>query len=291
MFFYTQKIVLNTLFVTQSAQIKDAYSLLVNNKEFIKNEVIPYISSSWSTHQYIETTCKRDVGHIIDAVSTDLLYGGNERTINAGVFYYKYPSEATGSQIQETVTGIQYARDIAFKILKGNTFTKVSQNKLQAKELIYNNRAFIQNEVISYISASWSTASYNETTCKRDVGHILDAVTTDIVYGGNERSINAGKFYYEYPSQATTSQLGPTLSGIKYAKDLTNKVLINSTFVSASNSNISAYELIFNNKAFIQNETIAYGICIPKERGSRPHDRTIWNSREESIPIPFNIPF
>jgi hypothetical protein len=253
-----QKLVLNTPFVTQSAQVKDAYTLLVNNKEFIKDEVIPYISSSWSTHQYVESTCKRDIVHIIDAVSTDLLYGGNERTINAGVFYYKYPSEATGSQIQETVTGIEYARDIAFKILKGNTFVKVSQNKLQAKELIYNNREFIQNEVISYVSASWSTTSYNETTCKRDVGHILDAVTTDIVYGGNERSINAGKFYYEYPSQATTSQLGATLSGIKYAKDLTNKVLINSTFVSASNSNISAYELIFNNKAFIQNETIAY---------------------------------
>jgi hypothetical protein len=253
-----QKIVLNTLFVTQSAQIKDAYSLLVNNKELIKNEVIPYISSSWSTHQYVELTCKRDIVHIIDAVSTDLLYGGNERTINAGVFYYKYPSEATGSQIQETVTGIEYARDIAFKILRGNTFTKVSQNKLQAKELIYNNREFIQNEVISYVSASWSTTSYNELTCKRDVGHILDAVTTDIVYGGNQRSINAGVFYYEYPSQATTSQLGATLSGIKHAKGLTDKILKNSTFASASNSNLSAYELIFNNKSFIQDETIAY---------------------------------
>ena len=266
-----QKLVLNTTFVTQSAQIKDAYTLLVNNKEFIKNEVIPYISSSWSTHEYIESTCKRDIVHIIDAVSTDLLYGGNERTINAGVFYYKYPSEATGSQIQETVTGIQYARDIAFKILKGNTFTKVSQNKLQAKELIYNNREFIQNEVISYVSASWSTTSYNETTCKRDVGHILDAVTTDLVYGGNERSINAGVFYYEYPSQATTSQLGATLSGIKYAKDLTDKVLKNSTFASASNSNVSAYELIFNNKAFIQNETIAY---ISSSWSSFPYNET-----------------
>jgi len=266
-----QKIVLNTTFVTQSAQVKDAYALLVNNKDFIKNEVIPYISSSWSTHQYVESTCKRDIVHIIDAVSTDLLYGGNERTINAGVFYYLYPSEATGSQIQETVTGIQYARDIAFKILKGNTFIKVSQNKLQAKELIYNNREFIQNEVISYVSASWSTTSYNETTCKRDVGHILDAVTTDIVYGGNERSINAGVFYYEYPSQATTSQLGATLSGIKYAKDLTDKVLKNSTFVSASNSSILAYELIFNNKAFIQNETIAY---ISSSWSSFPYNET-----------------
>ena len=117
--------------VPKNNRLVNSNTILVNNKDFIKDEVIPYISSSWSTHQYVESTCKRDIVHIIDAVSTDLLYGGNERTINAGVFYYKYPSEATGSQIQETVTGIEYAKNLAFKILRRNTFIPVSQNKLQ----------------------------------------------------------------------------------------------------------------------------------------------------------------
>ena len=253
-----QKVILNTPFVLPTSQSLVAYDILVNNKTFIQEETIAYLSSSWASHSYNETTCKRDVGYIIDAVATDVKWGGNERTIKAGSYYYLYPSAATGSQIQETVTGIGYARDLADKLLRGYTFSKVSQNKLQAKELIFKNKGFIADEVIAYVSASWSTASYNQETCKRDVGYILDAIATDIVYGGNERSLEAGEFYYRYPSQATTSQLGPTLSGIKHAKNMVEQVLNNRTFTTASNSVQTAYELIYNNKDLIQTETIGF---------------------------------
>jgi hypothetical protein len=253
-----QKVILNTLFILPTVQTNTAYDLLVNNKEFIQNETIQYISSSWSTKEYNETTCKRDIGYILDAIATDAKWGGNERAITAGVFYYLYPSAATGSQLKETVTGITYAKNLADKLLRNQQFQKVSQNKLQAKDLIVSNKSFIQNEVIAYVSASWSEFSYNEDTCKRDVGYILDAVATDIVYGGNERSYEAGRYYYYEPSTATTTQLGPTLSGIKHAKGITQQILKNSLFVTASNSAQTAYELLFDNKAFIQNETIAF---------------------------------
>jgi len=253
-----QKVILNTLFTLPTSQTNTAYDLLINNKAFIQNEAIAYISSSWSTKEYNETTCKRDIGYILDAIATDTKWGGNERTITAGVFYYKYPSAATGSQLKETVTGVTYAKNLADKLLRNQQFQIVSNNKLQAKDLIVSNKNFIQNEVIAYVSASWSEFSYNETTCKRDVGYILDAVATDIVYGGNERSYEAGRYYYYEPSTATTTQLGPTLSGIKHAKGLTQQILKNSLFVTASNSAQTAYELLFDNKAFIQNETIAF---------------------------------
>jgi hypothetical protein len=253
-----QKLITNTIFVSPSAQTNRAYNLLVTNKEFIQNETIAYISSSWSTKEYNQTTCKRDIGHIIDAVATDLKWGGNERSVTAGRFYYQYPSAATGSQIRETVTGVEYAKNLSEKILRGGQFQKVTQNKLQAKELIYENKDFIADEVIAYVSASWSEFDYNETTCKRDVGYILDAVTTDLIYGGNERAIEAGEFYYRYPSTATTLQLGPTLSGIKHAKGITEKVLQNVVFTSASLSKQTAYDLLYQNKGLIRAETIAY---------------------------------
>jgi hypothetical protein len=37
---------------------------------------------------------------------------------------------------------------------------------------------------------------YNEEKCYRDTGFILDAIATDIIYGGNERSIRAAESYY-----------------------------------------------------------------------------------------------
>ena len=253
-----QKIVLNTTFALPTSQSNLAYDLLVQNKQLIQNETIAYISSSWSTHQYNEVTCKRDVGYILDAVATDIKWGGNERSVKAGQFYYLYPSEATGSQIEETVTGINYAKNLSDRILRRLLLQSVSQNKLQAKQLIFNNKEFIQNEVIEYVSASWNGFLYNEDTCKRDVGFILDAVATDVVYGGNERALEAGRYYYLYPSEATTTQLGPTLSGIRHAKGMVEEVLNNSVFVTASNSAQTAYNLLLNNKQLIQNETIAF---------------------------------
>lgn len=58
---------------------------------------------------------------------------------------------------------------------------------------------------------------YNQMSCSRDVGYILDAYATDVLYGGNQRSVTAGIFYYKYPSQATTVQLDKTLSGSRFA--------------------------------------------------------------------------
>ncbi len=253
-----QKVILNSLYVTQSAEKLNAYNLIRNNREFIQSESIAYLSSSWSTHQYNETTCKRDISYIIDGVTTDLIYGGNERTLTSGIFYYLYPSEATGSQLDETITGINYSKNLVDRILRGGVFQNVSQNKLQAYELLYNNKQFIANEVIAYVSASWNGFVYNEETCKRDVGYIIDAVSTDLVYGGNERSREAGRFYFLYPSEATTTQLGPTLSGIKHAKGVSENILKNITFLTASNSEQTAYNLLLQNKELIQNETISF---------------------------------
>jgi hypothetical protein len=253
-----QKLIQNIEFNEVPSQINTAYDLLVENRLFIQNEVIEYISSSWSTKEYDEVTCKRDVGYIIDAVATDLRYGGNERAYQAGLYYYLYPSAATGSQIRETVSGITYAKNLSDRILRGGVLTKVPHNRKEARELIVTNKSFIQNEVIAYVSAGWNGFEYVEETCKRDVGFILDAVATDLVYGGNERSIEAGEFYYRYPSQATTSQLGPTLSGIRYAKGLAERVLQQSVFLTASLSAQTAYNLLLDNKSFIQSETIAY---------------------------------
>ena len=262
-----QKVVVNTPLVQPTVQKQAAYDILINNKAFIQNETIAYVSSSWSSVYYDETKCKRDVGYIVDAVATDILYGGNQRTIDAGTFYYLYPSRATNkgvpsesNQLDQTVTGIGYARDLADKLLRGGIFTKVSQNKLQAKELIQNNKPFIQNEVIAFVSHSWSGFTYNEASCSRDVAYILDGVITDVVYGGNERSRQAGIFYYKHPSQATDrlTQLAPTLTGIRYSKGLTEGVLTNSVFKSPESSSISAYNLLIDNKQFIQSESIAY---------------------------------
>jgi len=253
-----QSLIQNIEFTTASNEAIVTNQLLIDNTEFIQNEVISFMSSSWSTFDYNETVCRRDVAHIVHAVATDVLYGGNERSVTAGNYYFRFPSAATGSQLQQTTDAIKYASGLSNVLIQNQSFTEVTTNVSASYSLLLSNKEFIQNEVITYLSSSWSTFDYNEVTCKRDVGFIIDAAATDLYYGGNERSVIAGKYYYLYPSQATTSQLGQTLDGVNYARRIAEKVILNTEFVSPSTELLDVKDILFNNKEFIQNEVIAF---------------------------------
>jgi hypothetical protein len=66
----------------------DARTLLKENKKFLQEEVVAYITNTFPTVLYSRTTCKRDVGYIVDAMIYDLTYGGYSQTLNAGLAYY-----------------------------------------------------------------------------------------------------------------------------------------------------------------------------------------------------------
>lgn len=235
------------------------------NREFIQSESIAYLSSSWSGFDYDEIKCKRDIGHIVDAVSTDLLYGGNQRSVLAGDFYYRYPSSATDMQLEPTTTGIKYAGDIISEVLQLNEFITASVDRLAGNQVLLDNREFIENEVVEYISSSWSTFDYDDLKCKRDTGYILNGVATDLLYGGNERSRRNAEFYFEKPSSAIINfqenpngQLNQTLDGIIYSSRLADEIVQNKTFVTASTDVSASVSLLRSNREFIQKETIAF---------------------------------
>ena len=81
----------------------------------------------------------------------------------------------------------------------------------------------IQNETIQFINVAFPNLKYIQATCKRDVGYIVDNVATDLLYGGIERGVTAGRYYYNYPSLATTTQRTSTIAGVKYAKIIGDK--------------------------------------------------------------------
>ena len=270
----SEKLIQNIQFVTASLEVSASNTLINENKDFIKEETIAYLSSSWSGFAYNQDTCKRDIGFILDAVRTDLVYGGNERSVNAGEFYYRFPSAAiTGgivsptpdAQLFPTLDGIRYAGDVSQKLVSGSIFQTASLEVSASVDLLRQNRGFIQAEVIEYVSSSWSQVVYNEESCSRDVGFLLDAATTDLLYGGEERSINAGDFYYRFPSRATVAgvpseaaQLDPTLTGVRYAGGLASKIVLNQQFTFPSQSVLNGRSLLLANKQLVQKETIAF---------------------------------
>jgi hypothetical protein len=77
-----------------------------------------------------------------------------------------------------------------------------STNKLNAFNMLVANRAFIAAEVVAYVDNKFTGASnYDKNKCYRDTGAIVDAVTFDMVYGGNYRSVNTGEGYFSRKGQ------------------------------------------------------------------------------------------
>ena len=78
----------------------------------------------------------------------------------------------------------------------GQTFSSTTST-INAYNLLLANRAFIQSETIAYINLTFGNLSYSESICKRDVGYVVDAVTYDLLYGGNSQTVVAGEAYYD----------------------------------------------------------------------------------------------
>ena len=101
-----------------------------------------------------------------------------------------------------------------------------------ARTIMVNNTTTISASVNTYLTATYPGGfTYNQATCFRDVGNIIDAMTIDLVTGGTYQSINAGLSYYSGASArlAITTQLTETVDGITFARDLALQVLNQTT--------------------------------------------------------------
>ena len=109
------------------------------------------------------------------------------------------------------------------------SLTGYDSNALAAQGILVTNKLSIVNQVNTYLSSTYKGGfSYNETTCYRDVGYIIDAMAIDILTGGNYQTVNAGKSYYKNASAksiAIGTQLTETTDGIAFAKALGIQVL------------------------------------------------------------------
>lgn len=73
---------------TVTVEYKTARTLIYENKEFLKAEVLAYLETNYPNLKYGKTDTKRDAGYIVDAIIYDLTYGGNSQSIIAGLAYF-----------------------------------------------------------------------------------------------------------------------------------------------------------------------------------------------------------
>ena len=119
-----------------NAEAVNARALITANKEFIAKEVTGYIDATYPSFAgtYNVETCQRDVGYILDSVTLDSLLGENANYLSrwSGIRYYSNVSaqKAIGSQLVETVAGIEYAKTLVNQIVTGTPITTLYQTRV-----------------------------------------------------------------------------------------------------------------------------------------------------------------
>jgi hypothetical protein len=102
-----------------------------------------------------------------------------------------------------------------------------------AAALINRNKAFITEEVIQYIDATYPVLTYNDVKCRRDVGLILDAIVSDLINGGRTNTLRAqGAYFYQGTDLVLGDQAEETEDAINYIKTIAADVLANTAFTA-----------------------------------------------------------
>ena len=75
------------LTASTSTYVKNAFDLIQANRTFIQNDTTAWIENNYPDFIYNQDKCYRDVGLLVDAVSQDILLGGNAKTLEAALTY------------------------------------------------------------------------------------------------------------------------------------------------------------------------------------------------------------
>ena len=103
----------------------DASDLLDLNKEFIKEEVVAFVEFNYPniglSTTYSKEKCLRDTGFIIDAVSHDLKYNSNDKSVEAGLAYWNAGASYVTNETEETLFAYNYVKFLGQYVINNQT--------------------------------------------------------------------------------------------------------------------------------------------------------------------------
>jgi len=121
----------------------------------------------------------------------------------------------------------------------------VDSSYLSAEVLLQLNRNFIQNDTLAWIANTYPSFVYNTATCFRDVGLIIDAISQDILIGGNSKTIEAALSYWNSGYSQIVGQITTTTQAISHAASVALNVITNTAVTpqvgNASTQTINTY--------------------------------------------------
>lgn len=120
---------------------------------------------------------------------------------------------------------ITHSNKTVNSVVNSIVFTNSSvPTRVNARTIIIQNKKFLQKEAVLYIKDKYPQFEFDEETCERDIGLILEAVSLDIISGNNANTLSrtAAIRYFSSPTskRSVTTYRTQTLDVHEYLKDL-----------------------------------------------------------------------
>jgi hypothetical protein len=264
-----------------SVNLVSAKNELQSNRDFLAAEVVAYVNAGTPPAGYNQTKCARDVRYIVDALSYDILYGGNLATKQAAESYFVGAVSQLGSAAEVTATIDAYTQlktwlsDVVQNILIGSpqqgvviqdttgpgadagttgqvqdllqiiidvitagsiagmpadsapSIAWTDANEQASFATVIARTAIVQADTIDYINRTFTrNFTFDSAKCERDTKYIVDALTYDILYGGNSATIQAAQSYYVGTTNQVEGQQAETAAALGWVNTLLGDVLL-----------------------------------------------------------------
>jgi hypothetical protein len=247
---------------TTTSRYKDSYRLIQLNRQEIVDTAWSNALSQYPAISGTQTKCKRDIGYFIDAISLDLSQGGGN--VYSRKFVLQYFNN--GAPISNGLVGEEAQSVYAFQQAR-DEMNKAITNQLTVKDLTItadptpgtgtpsntnstscsNVQTTITNLtslVTGIISAgnlnnlpseSFGVIPAGETKCKRDIGHFVNAIESDLrqLTDYNTRSFLT---YYFTPdgtswiSDGLQGEESKSITAFEKARDVINQAITNQLY-------------------------------------------------------------
>ena len=231
---------------------------------------------------YSFAKCQRDTGIILDSVGFDIALGTNYNSVTTGLAYTRANSAyVISDQKTETIGAINYTKSQVLALpnvddsVTAETRTTTGFDEIvdilsngsgvadtlsfpapavlpttdadDAATRLQSNREFIQAEVLAYLNFYYSNIDFNTGKCERDIGYIVDALTYDIMYGGNSATRQAAQAYYVGEiSQLGANQATATAAAYAHLSDIVGDIVQGNT-ITVTTGNTETQDTSGNN--------------------------------------------
>jgi len=217
---------LGPTFTNEPSDLQTARSTVLGIKSKVQTDTIDFLNETYPTFDFNAFKCTRDLGYIIDAAIDDMVLGTTYRSVTNGKSYLRATANTVlNEQLTETIAAINFAKDqvvsfissndaantvsanmdIITGIMNGGTAptilypdpTGVSATAANAADNLQANRTFIIENAIGYSGVVLTPAIPDEDEYRTNIAEIIDAITYDILYGGNSQTIIHSEKYWE----------------------------------------------------------------------------------------------